>query len=466
MGGVVDRSASSNLPTTKASNTTSMDTKHKICKDDIVLSVGSDVNTSDSFCNTLVIQATSEGNKTRLDDLIKGGANVNLSGDNGQTALFVAAWRDYAEFVDSLIQAGADVNHRDVYRRTPLMFASRNSHIRCVKRLLKAGADVNAIATGHETALFYAAKNGHFACIELLMRSGAAVNTPAKNDSTALFHAATKGYSKCVELLLCQGAEVNVSDRSGNTALFLAAKNSHVKCVQLLVEAGADLNRAFMEAAWKANNSSFEMLVNAATRIPGVVLQCRQTMIYAAESGHVKYLKQLTDVGAGVNVRDSHGNTPLIRASLNGHSQCVEFLIQQGADVNHANHMGNTALIAASYSVNNVNVVKILLSAGACVNVRNKRSRRAVSTCADDYVYGNNVPTLLFAAGELYVNKTFKFNAVDDEKLCLMNACRFTIRKQLIHANRHTNLFMNVPQLGLPKMLSAYLLYNMTLNGQ
>ena len=47
-------------------------------------------------------------------------------------------------------------------------------------------------------------------------------------------------------------------------------------------------------------------------------------------------------------------------------------------------------------------------------------------------------------------------------QLSLKWACRETIRKKLIQSYPHTNLFVKVPVLGLPKPLLSYLLYDMS----
>ena len=48
-------------------------------------------------------------------------------------------------------------------------------------------------------------------------------------------------------------------------------------------------------------------------------------------------------------------------------------------------------------------------------------------------------------------------------KLSLKWACREVIRRKLIQSDPHTNLFIRVPKLGLPKILQSYLLYDMSL---
>ena len=48
-------------------------------------------------------------------------------------------------------------------------------------------------------------------------------------------------------------------------------------------------------------------------------------------------------------------------------------------------------------------------------------------------------------------------------KLCLMAKCREVIRRHLLR-NSTVNLFVRVPQIGLPSLLTDYLLYNVSLD--
>ena len=51
----------------------------------------------------------------------------------------------------------------------------------------------------------------------------------------------------------------------------------------------------------------------------------------------------------------------------------------------------------------------------------------------------------------------------DDEKFHLKHLCRMAIRKHLLKLDPHTHLFDRVPKLGLPFLLTDYLLFNMSI---
>ena len=99
-----------------------------------------------------------------------------------------------------------------------------------------------------------------------------------------------------------------------------------------------------------------------------------------------------------------------------------------------------------------------------------------------DYVdyHGKDVIMLLLAAGETVEGNSVKrihfngysYNYTQDVpqylqdlkkiQLSLKWVCRDIIRKKLVQSDPHTNLFIRIPKLGLPKILQSYLLYDMS----
>ena len=137
--------------------------------------------------------------------------------------------------------------------------------------------------------------------------------------------------------------------------------------------------------------------------------------------------------------------------------------------------------------------VKLLLRAGANVNVfwnmtsmyDNKYNHNAlryyIIQCPTFSVQPDKkVCMLLYAAGETTDGTTVKrtSNAGYNEKvrvpqfllqkrlkMDLKHMCRNAIRNHLISMDPHTHLFNRIPQLGLPRSLTDYVLYNMSLDG-
>ena len=81
--------------------------------------------------------ATTNCDVKTVSSLIKAGANVNRSNEYGKTALIEAALDSSAAVVSVLLKSGANVNHRDRYGKTALMAAVERGNLEIVQILLK-----------------------------------------------------------------------------------------------------------------------------------------------------------------------------------------------------------------------------------------------------------------------------------------------------------------------------------------
>jgi ankyrin repeat protein len=97
-------------------------------------------------------------------------------------------------------------------------------------------------------------------------------------------------------------------------------------------------------------------------------------LFLATEASALSVMELLLSCGADPNVSESGGDTPIIVAR-NGN--IARLLILKGARVNYQNRNGDTALHNAS-SLGYIDVVSVLLSAGADVTLRNKYSETAI----------------------------------------------------------------------------------------
>ncbi len=89
--------------------------------------------------------------------------------------------------------------------------------------------------------------------------------------------------------------------------------------------------------------------------------------------------------GTNVNLQDNYVNKTLIDvnktliyASASGEIEVVKLLLEAGADVNHQSKKGNTALMYASHN-GHIEVVKLLLEAGAVADIQNNSGQTALS---------------------------------------------------------------------------------------
>ena len=282
----------------------------------------------------------------------------------------------------------------------------------------------------------------------------------------SLLEAVNLGHEKCVETLLEAGADVNTVDRHGNSPISKSVAFNCVECLKLLVKAGADVNLRNKAASTPLLRATFEQN------------SCVQLLINA---------------GADVNIADNIGYTPIMVVANRCNYQQVESLIKEGAGVKarimkdggryHAVNPGNKIeLFAAAYFRKALNTIKVLLTFGAYVNIRTKSGLSALeialnTTCREN----ENVIKLLHAAGEttdgnayfeFEINATTFGRTIDlpdyllerHSNFSLKDECREAIRKHLLDTNPHFNLFMRIPQLGVPTRLAHYLLHDEDLN--
>ena len=142
-----------------------------------------------------------------------------------------------------------------------------------------------------------------------------------------------------------------------------------------------------------------------------------------------------------------------------GSAPDIDQLIKAGADVNYR---ANVLLFCAAEK-GTLRTIQSLLRAGIAINT------------SPPYVltwYLNkpvkcrqtNVVLLLAAAGEKIDETEVEIpRYLQPKKTRLKHLCRKVVRNHLLELDPHTYLFSRVPRLGLPSLITDYLLYNMSM---
>jgi ankyrin repeat protein len=152
--------------------------------------------------------------------------------------------------------------------------------------------------------------------------------------------AAMRRDADAVRALLRQGADVNAAQADGMTALHWAGMNGDAELAKMLIYAGANLN--------------------ATTRHGD-----HTPLHVAARYGRGPVVTVLVEAGANVKAVTTSGVTPLHHAALGGSAEAARALLEHGAEVDAVESAWNqTPLIFAS-ALNRVEVMKVLLAAGA-----------------------------------------------------------------------------------------------------
>ena len=230
----------------------------------------------------------------------------------------------------------------------------------------------------------------------------------------------------------------------------------------------------------------------------------KYTLIRLVESGSVECVKLLLEAVADVNAKDGLGsalchavyndywedNTEMIKFLIGAGaeidslslktavSESIErdlgTLLKEGADVNGTDNEGNTVLFMSPirFSDRRLNCYKLLLQEPIKVNVTNNHGFNALTHLLNDYCMHrpdgcllDEFAMLLFAAGETPDKTIVRVPEYlkPSTEIGLKNICREAIRKHLLEVS-NVNLFVRVPQLPLPRLMTSYLLYNVTLD--
>ena len=202
------------------------------------------------------------------------------------------------------------------------------------------------------------------------------------NNNIKLIRSSMFGNREAVRRQLEQdGIDVNAKNSEGYTALILASSNGHKEIVEMLLEKGADVN-----AKDKYNATA---------------------LIKASSNGHTEIVAKLLDAGADVNAKNDYGYTALIQASRNKHTEIVAMLLDNRADVNATDDDGDTALMKVincneeddrpwyqvEYDI--IEIVEMLLTAGADVNVVNNNNNKKALAIANETKCTKKILSLL-----------------------------------------------------------------------
>lgn len=148
-----------------------------------------------------LLQAASDGNISKIKELIDSGAYVDSKDETGITALMTAAFKGERKTVLFLLESKAQTDLKDGMGYTALMFAANSGHIECAKLLIKGGSEVNETDYNGNTPIHFAAQHGNTNLVRLLLESGAIPTMKGQYGLTAIDLARQNGHKKTEEIL-------------------------------------------------------------------------------------------------------------------------------------------------------------------------------------------------------------------------------------------------------------------------
>ena len=249
----------------------------------------------------------------------------------------------------------------------------------------------------------------------------------------------------------------------------IAVRFDNLKIVKAMIDAGTDVDSA----------------------------DVKPVLVTAMRYGPTELVKLLSEAGADVNPRSARiRDSPLATAAFLRNHERIKLLINAGADVNYTYNIMTLMTPAVSWYNNDTTVlmkkksqdhggsscatktcctecIKILIENGDYANfdVSPQDYLATLNLYSRDQRMEERPLWMLLAAGvdlnlfsEFIPNMPMSIRThLSEEEMSLMNLCRTSIRNHLLQMSP-VNLFVRVPQLGLPRLLQEYLLFNVALD--
>jgi ankyrin repeat protein len=174
------------------------------------------------------------------------------------------------------------------------------------------------------------------------------INQASNRGFTPLIGAIYSANVKTVKVLLTHNANPNTPSRSGETPLMAAVGMNLLSVVDLLIQKGADPN-----------------IIHQSSGQNALIIGAAYTHI------HSQIITKLISAGTNVNTQDHNGKTALYACVESGNDQTLQILLAQRPQIDLPNSRGHTPLMrAAQIGDTHFNKVKLLLEAGANKNLK------------------------------------------------------------------------------------------------
>ncbi|XP_022805983.1 ankyrin repeat and protein kinase domain-containing protein 1-like [Stylophora pistillata] len=155
---------------------------------------------------------------------------------------------------------------------------------------------------------------------------------------------------KAVEIVLNEGVDINIPGKSNRTPLLWESLSSSGEFIQTLIDLGANVN------AQRTDDKAAPLRL-------------------ATTWNNYMAADILSRHGAGVNIQDPNGWTPLQCCVSSGFLSISQLLIDCGCDINLRNKYGKTSLYLAA-KLEHKHLVKCLLESNADVNMKYKENAK------------------------------------------------------------------------------------------
>ncbi|KAK6281391.1 hypothetical protein POUND7_015216 [Theobroma cacao] len=228
-----------------------------------------------------------------------------------------------------------------------------------ILRMLLRHLSPNTLHYGR-TLIHHAILCNNALAVEVLLNCGADVDFPIKTTSrTELrpIHLAAKlGFAKVLQCLIVPGCDINSRTAFGDSALMICARYKREDCLKVLASAGADFGLVNSAGQSASSIAGLTRWTHGFHQAVVDVIQAGKTpqssnpsvfspLMFTIQANEIEALKTLlkrTDIN--LNEQDDDGYSAVMMAASGGHVEIFRLLLSAGANVNLSNKYGDTAI--------------------------------------------------------------------------------------------------------------------------
>jgi len=358
--------------------------------------------------NEPLFQAIEQNDKSKLENLLSKGLSINAFKDNRKiTPVMVAASLGNVEILQFLLENKADVHAVTTENETALDFSLRAETEDAYKLLSAYNISIvdnktvfEAANLGKEHALIdllkkkpdaikgiYYGKNLAMVAIEasiseptiLDILNQIDINKPDDEGDKVVHYAARYGKLKVLDFLLSKNVPVDQINGKNQTPFLIAVEADRLDAVKYLYEKKANIHSDINQAALSISIShekddiyKFLLSKNFKVTDPSILFYAissdKQTIAsdllkmipnahwlksdddielihYSVDHNFLDGVKFCVSQNVPVDIKNKHGETPLLRAFVNENPEILEYLLKNKANVNQLiDDEGNTLL--------------------------------------------------------------------------------------------------------------------------
>ncbi|XP_048244207.1 serine/threonine-protein phosphatase 6 regulatory ankyrin repeat subunit B-like isoform X2 [Haliotis rufescens] len=322
----------------------------------------SNINSRCTHGYTPVMVAAVSGHQSVFDLLVSNQADLTLVDTDGDSLLHLACEGGNTAIVQHVLSP-SNINSRGTYGLTPVMVAAFNGHQSVFDLLVSNQADLTLVDKDGKSLLHIACRGGNTAIVQHVL-SPSNINSRGTHGYTPVMVAAVHGHQSVFDLLVSNQADLTLVDTDGYSLLHIACQGGNTAIVQHVLSPsninirGRHRLTPVMVAAVSGHQSVFDLLVSNQADLTLVDTDCNSLLYHACYGGNTAIVQHV--LSPKINIRGTHGCTPVMVAAVRGHQSVFELLMSNKADLTLVDTDGHSLLHLACRGGNTAIILHVL----------------------------------------------------------------------------------------------------------